>query len=184
MPSSRASPSLRQLRSAAGRHWPPAASTLPGVDDQPPHAGQWLSLTAAARELGVSVKTLRRRVHMGTLTSRQVNTRHGTAYEVWLPAAAHNGHSTDQGGLDHGQTMLELVRLVAELQPKAEAAALWQGRCQVLEARVAALEEQLRALPAPLPDVPQDALGCDSERPMPTRQGPAQRPKRPWWRWW
>jgi hypothetical protein len=79
--------------------------------------------------------------------------------------------------------MLELVRLVAELQPKAEAAALWQGRCQVLEARVAALEEQLRALPPP--GVPQDALQRESpgQSPEPVQE-PAKPRHRPFWRFW
>jgi hypothetical protein len=155
------------------------------VDDQPPRAGQWLSLTAAARELGVSVKTLRRRVHVGTLRARQVGTRHGPAYQVWVPAATHTGHSEDAGSLDHGQTMLELVRLVAELQARAEAAALWQGRAQVLEAELAQAREQLRTLPAPPPGVPQDAPGRAADAPTP---GPDQEPtkpqRRPWWRFW
>jgi hypothetical protein len=45
--------------------------------------------------------------------------------------------------------MLELVRLVGDLQPKAEAAAMWQARAEVLAERLASAESRLLALAAP-----------------------------------
>jgi hypothetical protein len=54
------------------------------------------------------------------------------------------------------------------------AAAMWRERCRILEAQV----EQLRALPAPPPDVPQDASGRDSDArpPEPVQAGHATPP--------
>jgi hypothetical protein len=117
----------------------------------------------------------------------------GRAYEVWLPSVSANGHSTFQGSRDqgtHGQgehaaTMLELVHLVGRLQAdlvaKAEAAAPWQARAELLQAQV----EQLCALPAPPPDVPQDALRRESGAVSPDRTPtPAARHNRPWWASW
>jgi hypothetical protein len=158
------------------------------VDEIDSPAGQWLSLTEASTALSVSVKTVRRRVHAGTLQSRQVGTQHGPAYEVWLPTVSPNGHSTFQGSLgqgthgqgNHAATMLELVHLVGRLQTelvaKAEAAAMWQERCRVLE-------DRLQALPAPT--TPQDTPQRESDAAVVVRTEETSKPeKRPWWRFW
>ena len=101
------------------------------------------ALTEAARHLGVSVKTARRRAKVGELLSRQVATQHGQAYEVWLRMGGHRPNSmgghvstvNDQATrvatlttatLDgqatqrvDDETTVELVRLVDRLQREA-----------------------------------------------------------------
>src|SRR5918992_5606010 len=62
-----------------GREWVPMT-----MDDG--QSGAWLSLRDAARQLGLSDKTIRRRVKAGTLQARQAATLHGPAWEVWVDA--------------------------------------------------------------------------------------------------
>jgi hypothetical protein len=45
--------------------------------------------------------------------------------------------------------MLELVRLIGEFQPKAEAAAMWQARAEMLADRLAAAKSRMAALEVP-----------------------------------
>jgi hypothetical protein len=110
--------------------------------------GAWLSLAEAARALGVSEKTARRRAKAGQLQARQVGTQHGPAWQVWVPNGVDVEGRVDGTGTQ-AATMLELVRLVGELQGKAESAAMWQGRAELLALRLAAAEEKLKALEAP-----------------------------------
>jgi hypothetical protein len=117
-------------------------------------AGAWLSLADAARALGVSEKTARRRARAGQLEARQVPTQRGPAWQVRLPIGVPivdrvDSHGTQAATADRGATMLELVRLVGELQPKAEAAAMWQARAELLAERLAAAESKMAALEAP-----------------------------------
>jgi AraC-like DNA-binding protein len=78
---------LCRARSAALRH--DLSTLVDTVEDQgrqrieDDQAGEWLPLAEAAAHIGVSVKTVRRRLKAGELTSRQVATQHGQAYEVW-----------------------------------------------------------------------------------------------------
>lgn len=148
--------------------------------------GAWLPLADAAGHLGVSVKTARRRLKAGELTSRQVATQHGQAYEVWVTS---NGHVTTQTSRVNGQgtqrvddvTTVELVRLVDRLQRENRDLA---GLVGSLQERVGNLQAQL-ALPEPVasPDRPisRDSEGSTIETtqmPSDTRNG------RPWWRFW
>jgi hypothetical protein len=84
-------------------------------------------------------------------------------------------------GLD---VLVEHVRdLEAQLLARTEAAALWQARAQLLEERVAVLEEQLRALPAP--DVPGDPpSGPRANGTTESTQEANQGQRRAWWRFW
>jgi len=110
----------------------------------------WLSLAEAARALGISEKTARRRAKVGQLEARQVSTRHGPAWQVRVPGTVDTGGRVDPTGTQ-AATMLELVRLVGDLQGKAEAAAMWQGRAEMLAAQLADAREMIRALEAPGP---------------------------------
>lgn len=68
-----------------------------------------------------------------------------------------NGQGRHEGTQDRATTVLELVRLVGELQAKAETAAMWQGRAEVLAERLATAESRILALVAPVvPQAPQD----------------------------
>jgi excisionase family DNA binding protein len=146
-----------------------------------------LTLAQAAEVLGVSVDTIRRRVRRGELQARQVPTQHGPAWRVSLGTGPTVGSPPTHAPLG------DLVAMLRELTERAErnaaAAALWQGRAQVLEAELAQAREQLRALPAgspaPPPHVPQDAPQRESGTPTPEPvQEPARPRHRPWWRLW
>ena len=137
---------------------------------------RWLSLAEAARALGVSEKTARRRAKAGQLEARQVPTAHGPAWQVRVPGAVPDAGGVDSPGTQ-AATVLELVRLVGELQAKAEAAAMWQGRAETLAVQFAEARETIRALQAP-PD-PEPAPDPFPE-PLPPTPNAA-----PWWRrWW
>jgi hypothetical protein len=76
--------------------------------------GVWLKLADAARHLGLSEKTVRRRLKDGGLQGRQVATVHGPTWEVWVDTA---GTLDGQGTQTvKGDAVLELVRLVDRLQ--------------------------------------------------------------------
>jgi len=118
--------------------------TVPSTVD----SDRWLSLAEAARALCISEKTARRRAKAGQLDARQVSTRHGLAWQVRIPGTVDTGGRVDPTGTQ-AATMLELVRLVGDLQGKAEAAAMWQGRAEMLAAQLADAREMIRALEAP-----------------------------------
>jgi hypothetical protein len=153
-------------------------------------AGAWLPLAAAAVELGVSAKTVRRRLKSGDVLSRQVTTQHGQAYEVWVPVdkAVDNHVSTVNGQGTHrvdDVTTVELVRLVDRLQRENRDLA---GLVGALQERVGTLQA---ALEAPRPDPAQMATGRDSEHAASTStQTPADPPQATprararWWQWW
>jgi hypothetical protein len=115
--------------------------------------GAWLSLTEAALELGLSAKTVRRRVRAGELLSRQVATQHGPAYEVWVGMGSQfNGAVTREpsmsthAGTQRDATTLELVRLVDRLQREDRDLA---GMVGSLQQRLLFAEDRIRALEAP-----------------------------------
>jgi hypothetical protein len=155
--------------------------------------GAWLTLREASAQLGISEKTARRRVKLGTLKGRQVPTQHGPTWQVWIPdgvdAAGRVGSTGTQAA-----TMLELVRLVGELQAKAEASAMWQARAELLAHQLDAAQQTIRALEAPKsqesavasnlgpiePDPPREPSVPLSPAPMP----PTSNGKVPWWRRW
>jgi Helix-turn-helix domain len=145
-------------------------------------------LADAARLLGKPERTVRRWASQGKLPATR--TADGWVVEIDGQVAAtdradghSSGHVAAADAATGGQLATVPVSFLRELQARAEAAALWQGRAQVLEAELAAAREQLRALPAP--DVPVDALRADSDAAGPDRtRAPAARPRRPWWAVW
>ena len=112
---------------------------------------RWLSLAEAARALGISEKTARRRAKAGQFEARHVPTSHGPAWQVRVPGTVPTEGRVDGAGT-RAATMLELVRLVGDLQAKAEAAAMWQGRAETLAHQLAEARETIRALAAPKPE--------------------------------
>src|SRR5438067_12398515 len=108
------------------------------MTDESPETGEWLTLAAAADKLGVSIDTVRRRLHRGELISKQELTRFGKAWMVQIedlpsvgqsptqevptaaqqvPSPGDNLLSAEQDGVHspgqgaNGQGMLELVQL-------------------------------------------------------------------------
>jgi hypothetical protein len=77
----------------------------------------------------------------------------------------------------------QLARLQDELLARSEAAATWQARAGILAAQLAQAQGRIRALEAP--SVTLDAPGRAPDAETSTRtDGPAQYPKRAWWRFW
>src|SRR5262245_13626398 len=110
-----------------------------------------LSLVAAASRLGVSPRTLRRRIQRSEVVAELVQGGHGAEYRVWLgrtPDRPATVQASQRGepALSRLATLLEATQ--RDLVAKAEAAAMWQGRAIALEQQVAQLQAQL-ALPAP-----------------------------------
>jgi hypothetical protein len=142
-----------------------------------------LTLAQDLGGLGVSVDTIRRRVRRGELQARQVPTQHGPAWRVSLGTGATMGSTPTHAPL--GDLVAMLPELTERAERNAAAAALWQGRAQVLEAELGQAREQLRALPAPPPGVPQDAPQRESDAAtVEPVQDPATPRRRPWWAFW
>ena len=158
-------------------------------------AERWVPLAEAARELQVSVDTLRRRLRKGELVGEQRPTPQGFVWWVCIddaaylgsapgPHAAHLGTSPTQHAYAPAPGVVELVQLVSKLQAdvvaKAEAAAMWQARAEVLASQ---LEQAQRALEAP--KEPDPSPGFTGSPPANGTVEVAQEPpKRKRWRWW
>lgn len=130
----------------------------------------------AARVLGTSERPARRRAKAGRLEARQVPTQRGPTWQVRVPGGVPTVDRVDRGDThdDRATSMLELARLVGELQAKAEAAAMRQARAELLAERRAAAESRIPALAAPQsrPDAPAQARSAE----------PASEPSTPRWR--
>jgi excisionase family DNA binding protein len=175
--------------------------------DQSP-AQHLVSTEQAARALGVTVLTVRRRIRRGELTAVQVRGRFGKEWLVDLGehgAALSNGapqhdparsNSTGQrdaapsaGDAQHGAgpdgAVPALVELVAGLTARTERLeterAELYGRLGYMQAQLAAKDEQIKALQAPKePIAPPPPAGAIFS-PLPAEPEP---PRRPWWRFW
>jgi len=111
-------------------------------------SGAWLPLREAARQLGISEKTTRRRVKAGTLEGRQQGTQHGPAWQVWVPAGLATAGTVDTRGTQavQGADLAELVELVERQQ---QTILELSGRCGYLQAELAQARATILALEAP-----------------------------------
>jgi hypothetical protein len=166
------------------------------VDGQQP--GEWLDMRAAQHRLGVSERTLHRRIATGKLRRR---TRLDGRLEVWLPSAPGPTLSDDMtdsvGTANHerqlaiverfGETIRGLVeplqRDLSEARGQVERLARENGelseRTRSMEARIAELEARLEP-PAATADVTDRASDSVSQ----TAEAPSVPATRPWWRFW
>lgn len=183
----------------------------------------FLTAIEAAQLAGVSPKTIRRWLQSGRLTA----VKRGRSFRIpadQIAAMANDigqaerpsvdsGHQTNgtlssvaaDGHSDSGHAAL--VALVAELIPKAEAAAMWQARAELLAGELAASRDRVRALEAltsgvrdvapggepGTPDGPREAEQLLSTEPWFSTEvdstdvagagqvGPAEPRGRPWW---
>ena len=153
-------------------------------------SGEWLGLKAAAGRLGLSEKTVRKRAKNGGYPSRLVTTPFGERYEVLVdspttppdstPRLTTPPDSTPDVGLLIGlveQLRADLVASQADVVARAEAAAMWQARAEMLAGQLADLREHVRALEAPRePEV--------DPGPAPGAEAASEPATRPWWRFW
>lgn len=152
-----------------------------------------LSARQAATICHVSERTIRNWISAGKLPAERTPEGFRVREEDLagkLPTHAEaRSESSGSGGTGSAVSvdLSELVHLVAKLQAdvvsKAEAAAMWQARAEMLAAQ---LEQAQRALPAPQPPQPaQDAPRGDSVAPRyPEASVSATALRRPWWMFW
>lgn len=152
---------------------------------------RWVPLVEAARQLGISVDTARRRIRRGdwpTSATRQHSTPQGFTWEVDLGAlrtSATEVRSTDPGtpptrlhpAAEAGHLAAILRDTQGALMQQTQAAAMWQARAEHLGQQLEQARGELLALKAPDPVPVVEPLATPS--PPPT-----QEPPRPWWRVW
>ncbi len=147
--------------------------------------GAWIRADAAAVQLDVSEKTVKRRARTGALPSRLVPTPHGRAWEVWLdvrdterqPDPPSATPERDTEGHESGGEAAELARLVSRQQDQLVQLA---GRIGWLEAQLQQRDAQLLALGAG------EGHQTRTEGHQ-AASGPEvvpEPPRRPWWRFW
>jgi hypothetical protein len=125
-------------------------------------AGEWFGLKDAAARLGLSDKTVRKRAKSGVYPCRTVTTPFGDRYEVLVdgattptptspPVTSPLHSSPDAAALVALADELRagLMATQAELVQKAEAAAMWQARAEMLAGQLQQRDETIRVLSAP-----------------------------------
>src|SRR5215211_2988760 len=115
--------------------------------------GEWLTLSEAARRLGVSKQTVRRRLKQDALEGRQVDTPFGPTWQVHVPILSEgvrregtNGygqthpHEQGDGDLSDGgpAIILEHLRVISRQQDQLLQLA---GRIGWLEAQLGTTQE-------------------------------------------
>jgi hypothetical protein len=113
--------------------------------DPTPLVAEWVSIRVASQRLGISPISVRRRIRKGTLEAELQPGPKGNEYRVRLPAE----HSPDQPERSQASTqvigdMLAVItRQQADLVARAEDAAAWKTRAELLEQQVAELRAEL-----------------------------------------
>jgi len=150
----------------------------------------YLSVEEAAARCRVSTKTVRRWIASGRLPVDR-NGRLVRISDVHLAPlmGQHNGHPVDSGqtvhedvdtkgtpSIDSGHAvLLELIReLKSDAMSKAESAAMWQARAEMLLGQVQQLQ---MALEAPKPEPV-------TVEPSPETEAAPEGEAKPWWKFW
>ena len=151
-----------------------------------PAESAWVPIAEAARQFGVSIDTVRRRIKRGELTSERRATPQGFVWWVYLGGSAEVGstfvyadpevgtesptQATQVGAVpprrqSEAPHLAALVReLQAEVLQRTEAATTWQVRAEILSHQLAAAEDRIKALEAPKPE---PAPPLDTQPPTP-----------------
>lgn len=179
--------------------------TVPQAADQWDPRGdsqQWVSLDQGATLLGISVKTLRRRIHKGQIVARRVEIPGGFTYRVQVSPQRGEalGSPLDGAGIPSGQRVtqaregvdqpaFEAFRDIVE-QLQREKALLHRdnlelaGRVGFLQAKLQDAEAKIALLEAPKDPVPVEMTPSPSEEQNGASSGSQQAERRPWWRFW
>jgi len=145
-----------------------------------------IDLREAAAWLGISERTVRRRLHRGELEGRQVPTAQGPAWRIRLDTLPPSSNGHDTGRADSA-ALVDALRVVADQQQQLrdQTYQLLQlaGQVGYLQGQV----EQLRALPAPTPH--QSAQGGHQGASVAgvavdVLAKPLTPPRKAWWRFW
>lgn len=153
-----------------------------GMDD-----GQsWVSLKQAAARLGLSEKTIRRRVAAGRLEGRKLSTPTGPA---WLIRVGDAPPTLPREGVGTGTdlpTPPGLVEALALIERQQQQIAELSGRVGYLTAQNELLSRQ-----APMIEAPGEAPNADTTgwlsrdpEPIPDPKAASRPAVKPWWRFW
>jgi excisionase family DNA binding protein len=150
----------------------------------------YFSAREAADYCGVSEKTVRNWLASGRLEAVKSAGSFRIAREQLEPLrrkSAPQPASADRQSADvlvSGADLLQLVREAqADAMAKAEAAAMWQARAEMLAGQLQQRDEQLKALMAPKEE-PAAPAGSVATTPV-FQDYPSQEPRpQPWWRRW
>ena len=148
-----------------------------------------LSLAEYAALVGLSVKTVRRKVRNGEIAAELIDGPHGPEYRVAHPTQE-TGQGAQQGTLpERVPTMGNLEPLLGRLdtlmsmvdrlsRENLELA----GRCGFLQAKLQDAEAEIRLLKAPAETSTIEAN--HSAEAMNGGAGATVQPTRPWWKFW
>ena len=116
---------------------------------------QGLTIKQAAKELGISSDSVRRRIRSGSLQAFQVPTAQGYEWRIVLGAQAQgasrqlNGDDAQVGGEPMQSRQADSGALAAVVDRLSRENVELAGRCGFLQARVQQLEGEVKALQAP-----------------------------------
>ena len=170
----------------------PVPDAVPNGDQDADQVG--LSISEAARQLGVSREAMRQRIRRGTVRSAKVD----GAWVVYLDGPGtttpdsertdHSGGRPDAQRTDtdpddvQGTSRIELIDQLRDenswLRTRLEAAEQERAELRRLLAQAQGGRE------ARLLDTPHDRFRHESEPPPHVPEPPTTRHKRPWWSWW
>lgn len=175
---------------------------------------QWVTISQAAKHLGISPDRVRRRLKAGEFEARQVPTRYGPTWEIKLASLRPRDSGTTRvaptlgAGVADASTvgptvatavpveddrpaMLELVRLVRHQQDQIAQLA---GQVGFLQAQLQHAQETIKLLQAPPAEPKQSHEAEKLDEPREPDSAPttpveaaaaAQRANpRPWWKFW
>jgi excisionase family DNA binding protein len=126
----------------------------------------WLPIHEAARRLGCSPATVRRRIKAGELEAELQPGKHGVEYKVRLPAVA--THESIHAYIPEQGAGYAWAQLLEDYKAASQAVGEWRARSERQEERADQYEQRLAEAKAEV-----DRLRAELER-----------ARRPWWRLW
>jgi hypothetical protein len=142
---------------------------------------QWVDIAEAARRLGCSVVTVRRRIKQGTLEGELQQGRRGTEYRVRLPAESTliNREPILEPIRDDAQEPVTPTHLIAELIRLQE-----QHRAEMAEVRAKLDAARDVILRSAQDEVEWRTRAESLEERLNEMRAELERARRPWWRRW
>jgi excisionase family DNA binding protein len=96
--------------------------------------GEWLTVTQAARRLGIYERAVRKKVERGNLEARRAGDGNRIRLEVRLPAGDHRGDRAEGHVEDHAEELVRTLR--AEVQDLRAELERERSRAEDLRSRV------------------------------------------------
>jgi len=156
-----------------------------------------VDLREAATRLGISERTVRRRLHRGELEGRQVPTPQGPAWRIrldTLPPLTHGHDGVRADGADLAAALRIIGEQQTQLREQAQQLLQLAGQVGYVQAQLQQRDEQLKALTAPTeastaahaPESAQEGHQTASVAGVVSDDlaTPAAAPRKAWWRFW